>query len=83
MIEFKKGDVVELKSGGGSMTVKDVTQRDGRTTVHCTWMNGQKDIRNETFEAEVLKLHQNVIKEGLTSLGLGRNKGSPERGTPS
>ncbi len=82
MNDFKKGDVVELKSGSALMTVKGVTEKDGKSTVICTWMNGQQDIRSETFDAEVLKAHQNVIKEGLTSLGtvIGRStKNSPDR----
>jgi uncharacterized protein YodC (DUF2158 family) len=37
---FKVGDIVQLKSGGPKMTVKDPTAINGN--VHCQWFAGSK-----------------------------------------
>ena len=42
---FKKGDVVQLKSGGPLMTISNYTQND---KVFCQWFNG-KEPKGEVF----------------------------------
>jgi len=57
MAEFKKGDVVCLKSGGPDMTVVDLGNygplgpKDG---VKCQWFD-KATRREEVFESETLK----------------------------
>lgn len=57
MAEFKKGDVVCLKSGGPKMTVVDIGNygplgpRDG---VKCKWFD-KASLREEVFDSEGLK----------------------------
>jgi len=50
--KFKSGDLVELKSGGPTMTV-DLDWSDG--TYQCTWFAGAKHNR-ANFNGETLKL---------------------------
>ena len=40
MAQFKVGDVVQLKSGGPKMTVKNVYESDN--TYSCQWFTGSK-----------------------------------------
>ena len=49
-MEFVKGDVVELKSGGLRMTVEKI---DG-DEIHCVWSEGRQ-VRRETFNVAVLQ----------------------------
>jgi uncharacterized protein YodC (DUF2158 family) len=49
MAQFKKGDVVELKSGGLKMTVDDVTEAG---MVKCIWF--EKSAKYEDFFGEHL-----------------------------
>lgn len=61
--EFKKGDVVNLKSSGPDMTVegfKVVIRLDGPSTldksrVEVSWFTGDK-LSRETFDVEALEL---------------------------
>jgi uncharacterized protein YodC (DUF2158 family) len=39
--EFKAGDIVELKSGGPSMTIQKVEQNSGEMTAWCQWFDGK------------------------------------------
>lgn len=49
--ELKKGDVVELKSGGFKMTVEDV----GEGIVSCLWVDKHTDeIQRGEFDIETL-----------------------------
>jgi uncharacterized protein YodC (DUF2158 family) len=45
--EFKAGDVVQLKSGGPSMTIKGIDQY-GMSSTHdqakCVWFEGKKQM---------------------------------------
>jgi uncharacterized protein YodC (DUF2158 family) len=54
-MEFQKGEVVTLRSGGGPMTVRAIGKKSfGREIVWCVWM--VKGKKNEAaFDAEVLK----------------------------
>jgi uncharacterized protein YodC (DUF2158 family) len=49
---FKKGDVVQLKSGGPKMTITNPRQTDG--TVFCEWFDKDGDRQNGAFEPESL-----------------------------
>lgn len=55
--QFKAGDVVQLKSGGPKMTVKQVgnSGMTGRLTVWCNWFEGTK-LMSGDFAPETLKL---------------------------
>jgi uncharacterized protein YodC (DUF2158 family) len=44
MEEIMKGDIVKLKSGGPTMTVRDI--KDGKYAV-CVWFDGSTPQRNE------------------------------------
>ena len=47
---FKVGDLVQIKSGGASMTVESVTDQ----TVVCVWYVGENYYRQE-YNAAMLK----------------------------
>ena len=49
-MEFKAGDVVKLKSGGPTMTVKQVGKfgYDEHESAECQWFDGTKPM-SETF----------------------------------
>ena len=47
---FSVGDVVQLKSGGESMTVEEVDSDD----ISCVWFEG-KNLQRQTFGAGTLK----------------------------
>lgn len=55
--EFKAGDVVELKSGGPKMTVKQTGKMalSNKFMIWCDWFDGQKKM-SEGFAPESLKL---------------------------
>ena len=54
-MNFQPGDVVELKSGGPSMTVVQVEQGlDGTPMVDCVWFD-KSEQKFATFRAVVLK----------------------------
>lgn len=54
--EFKKGDVVMLKSGGPAMTVSNTGESSfgGGFKVWCVWFEKTKKFE-DTFEPEILK----------------------------
>lgn len=39
---IKAGDIVQLKSGGPTMTVKQVEDLHGAMTAWCDWFDGKK-----------------------------------------
>jgi len=51
---FKRGDVVQLKSGRPQMTVADVKEINGKLRVWCEWFQDNK-VQKDTFAAESLK----------------------------
>ncbi len=51
MADWKKGDLVELKSGGPRMTVDDI-QGNGR--LYCYWFDGTEQ-KNALFSPESVK----------------------------
>ncbi len=61
MADFKKGDVVVMRSGGPKMTVADIGDYSGFGTgpkdgVKCQWFDKAKSFE-EVFDAEVLKAY--------------------------
>jgi uncharacterized protein YodC (DUF2158 family) len=50
-MKFNKGDLVVLKSGGPTMTVKD---GDGHSEVQCQWFSGKK-LEQGWFSVESLE----------------------------
>lgn len=52
MTEFKKGDVVQLKSGGPIMTVYDVS---GNGHIGCEWFDKKDEHHDRTFAAESIE----------------------------
>lgn len=62
MAEIKKGDRVELKSGGPIMTVEDVGDFSGslgaKDGVKCVWFDAKNNNPMEkVFDRAVLKLY--------------------------
>lgn len=61
MSDFKKGDVVVMRSGGPKMTVADVGDYSGYglgpvNGVKCQWFDKTK-MFEQVFDAEVLKAY--------------------------
>jgi len=58
MSEIKKGDVVQLKSGGPIMTVENIGDYSGgagpENGAYCQWFDGKKPM-SKLFDVEVLK----------------------------
>lgn len=59
-IEFKPGDVVQLKSGGSPMTVERVGTHNGtqEETVWCVWketVGKREEVHRETFSPATLR----------------------------
>ncbi|WP_375577128.1 YodC family protein [Paracidovorax oryzae] len=57
MGNFRKGDVVILKSGGPEMTVIDIADYSpqySETAAKCQWFDG-KTFQDAVFDQEVLK----------------------------
>ncbi|ATG94628.1 DUF2158 domain-containing protein [Paracidovorax citrulli] len=57
MSDFKKGDVVILKSGGPDMTIVDIgdySPQYSESAAKCQWFDG-KTPREEIFDLVVLK----------------------------
>ncbi|WHH50610.1 DUF2158 domain-containing protein [Pseudomonas sp. Ap32] len=57
MSDFKKGDVVVLKSGGPNMTVTDVVAefRTGLPLAKCSWFDASNELKHENFLVETIK----------------------------
>lgn len=61
MSEIKKGDVVQLKSGGPKMSVEDVGDYSGMGTgpkngAYCLWFDEKSKPNNKVFDVAVLKV---------------------------
>lgn len=52
MSEFKKGDVVRLKSSNVTMTVEEVK---GNGLVECIWHDAQSVLHERSFYSETLE----------------------------
>ena len=55
MSEFKKGDVVQLKSGGPAMTVSK-ERRAGE--LFCEWFDATEKYQSQDFEPDSLKTYE-------------------------
>ncbi len=56
MADFTVGTLVQLKSGGPTMTVEKVyTAADGDTRVSCQWFDNDKKLSTEKFRPVALK----------------------------
>ena len=55
-INFKEGDIVQLKSGGPKMTVDELRKeyKTGRPTALCSWFDGATRKEDE-FATTLLK----------------------------
>jgi uncharacterized protein YodC (DUF2158 family) len=54
MADFKKGDVVTLKSGGPLMTIR-LIRHDG--SLLCMWFDSKKERKEDDFDPDTVKLH--------------------------
>lgn len=52
--QIKKGDVVQLKSGGPKMTVEKIEPWNGEQRAWCLWFDGKKKT-NGVFSLESLE----------------------------
>ncbi|SDU02041.1 YodC family protein [Pseudomonas moraviensis] len=73
MAEFKKGDVVVLRSGGPKMTVVELGDYSGYGTgpkdgVKCQWFDKTKRFE-DVFDAETLKIYT------LPAMGIAIGRG--------
>ena len=50
-IEVKIGDVVQLKSGGPTMTIEDI---DDSGNVRCKWFDRDQTLHTESFKLDML-----------------------------
>lgn len=69
-MEFKPGDIVQLKSGGPEMTIKHVGKQNYSDDlgVWCVWfekVGSRQEIKEYTFDPVVLKPYESPY----TSLG--------------
>jgi uncharacterized protein YodC (DUF2158 family) len=50
MSQFKVGNVVQLKSGGPTMTVRETKEK-----VDCQWFDDKGELKQRAFDEGVLK----------------------------
>lgn len=74
-MEFKRSDVVSLKSGGGNMMV-DKTRGE---RVFCVWLDTAKRIKERWFHADLLQPGGKA--KGVVSLIINRWR-APDDPTP-
>lgn len=63
---FKKGDIVQLRSGGPKMTVEKYkfeirSLNDSGESMHvviCKWFDNENNLVSHDFEQEALKLYE-------------------------
>jgi uncharacterized protein YodC (DUF2158 family) len=54
-MDFEKGEVVVLRSGGDPMTIRAIGKKAfGRQPIYCVWMAKGKKL-DAAFDAEVLE----------------------------
>ncbi|MEX5664631.1 DUF2158 domain-containing protein [Pseudomonas neuropathica] len=72
MAEFKKGDVVVMRSGGPKMTVVDLGDYSGglgpKDGVKCQWFDKTKRLE-DVFDAESIEI---APKAGLGAVAIRR-----------
>jgi len=58
MEQFKKGDVVQLKSGGPKMTVDEIETTQSGVEVICVWYNDKSNsFERKGFSVEALTIY--------------------------
>jgi len=57
---FQPGDVVQLKSGGPSMTVETLTDDNSTITVHCSWFE-KSTLHEKAFNEKLLRKYKSGI----------------------
>lgn len=65
VINFKVGDVVQLKSGGPRMTITYVTERG---TFECSWFNDAGKRSHTTLRAETLNKIEDPTPESIPEM---------------
>ena len=55
---FKKGDVVQLKSGGPKMTIAEIVHEGGSQMVHCRFFDKSNDFKVAEFDESELKIYK-------------------------
>ena len=72
---FKIGDVVQLKSGGPQMTIKDIgAYETGDKYVKCVWFVGT-ETSWENFSPEVLREYVQSSVSSHRELGFNLSRG--------
>lgn len=61
--QFKPGDVVQLKSGGPKMTIKEVEEWNGAMRAWCQWFHGT-DSKEDVFALTSLKFPDESPRQG-------------------
>ena len=56
-MKFRIGDLVQLKSGGPSMTVAYLP-RDQPNRCRCTWVDDKHNLQEEFFNFDELKIYE-------------------------
>ena len=55
--DFKLGDIVQLRSGGPKMTVRNVSdESDRHHFIYCDWFAGSKSQRAQFPPASLIKI---------------------------
>ena len=78
-INFSKGDIVQLKSGGPKMTVEEVTLKSMVETeiVKCQWFSGSK-LQDGWFNPDsLLKVESSLIIFFIISIAFSSDISSP------
>lgn len=51
-MQWKKGDVVRLKTGGPRMTIDEILATSGK--VNCVWFDDDHKVQREVFDSQSL-----------------------------
>jgi uncharacterized protein YodC (DUF2158 family) len=63
--EFEIGDIVELRSGGGEMTLEEV----GQNSVTCRWRTKAGSVKRDKFPPACLRKAQAPFSLNVSNLG--------------
>lgn len=59
--QFKKGDVVQLKSGGPKMTVTEITDESNYKIVHCRFFDKKNTLQTADFDESELAHYKQPV----------------------
>ncbi|WP_374527784.1 YodC family protein [Acinetobacter sp.] len=62
MSNYKIGDVVQLKSGGPTMTVSETNDAG---MVLCTWFDAHSELQEQAFNQELIKPYKKATQVGI------------------